>query len=129
MNTLALFDISNISASSQIEIPLAPTDLNYESDGVNFITSFIINDNFTVPLYSCSTTNIYLNDFEYFQFDVAQSGPVTGTGTSSVREFEGEFTPYGFFEEEASVFRGPAGVARELKTDEVLNSGLYSILY
>lgn len=118
----SLFDVSAIGLMSQVEIPLRADQLDY---GDNFITTYIENNAYVAPLYSCSTTKVTLDDFEYFQADVSQSV----AGTNSAREFEGEFTAFGFFEDSSTVFRGPAGVSSEEKTGHNLKSGLYGVLY
>ncbi len=122
LDILSLFDVSTASASTQVEIPLRPDLLSY---GENFVTSFIKNNDFEAPLYSCSTSVITLEDFPYFQIDNAQAE----LGDNSVREFEGQFTAYGFFEEDSNVYRGPAGVSSETKTTSSLKSGMLGIFY
>ena len=114
IEVLPLFDVSLAPHSSQVEIPLRLDQLAY---GDNYITSYIENNSFIAPLYSCSTTKVNLNDFEYFQVDVSQ----TVAGDNLTREFEGEFSSYGFFEEDAAVYRGPAGVS--------LKDGMYGMFY
>ena len=122
LDILSLFDVSTATASTQVEIPLRPDLLSY---GENFVTSFIKNNDFEAPLYSCSTSVITLEDFPYFQIDNSQAE----LGDNSVREFEGQFTAYGFFEEDSNVYRGPAGVSSETKTTSSLKSGMLGIFY
>ncbi len=122
IDLLSLFDVSLAAPNSQIEIPLRPSELSY---GENFVTSFIKNNAYVSPLYSCATSVITLDDFDYFQVDNAQGL----AGDNSVREFEGGFTSYGFFEDNASVYRGPAGASSEDQSGSSLKSGLFSIFY
>jgi hypothetical protein len=122
ITVLPLFDVSLISVNSQVQIPLRIDQMDY---GDNFITSYIENNNFVAPLYSCSTTMVNLDDFEYFQSDASQGD----IGSNSVREFEGEFASYGFFEADAVVYRGPAGVNTEEKTGQNLKSGMFGMFY
>lgn len=122
LEVLSLFDVSLAPPSSQVEIPLRLDQLDY---GDNFITSYIENNSYVAPLYSCSTTKVNLDDFEYFQADVAQSV----AGDNSVREFEGQFSSYGFFEDDSVVFRGPAGVSSVEATGQNLKSGLFGMFY
>lgn len=122
IEVLPLLDVSSISASSQVEIPLRASDLEY---GSNFITSYIRNNSYAASLYSCSTSEIVLEDFEYFQVDSSQSV----AGNNTVREFEGEFSPYGFFEDDSVVFRGPAGVSSQEINGQNLKFGMMEIFY
>lgn len=120
---LTTSDVSGLTPSSQVNIPLRLVDLNY---GDNFIFSFLANYSYAAPLYSCSTTKVKLFDFEYFQAEVAHGVP----GTDTVREFEGGLSPYGFFEADPTqVYRGPAGSSAEDNGGQRLESGLFSIFY
>lgn len=119
---LSLFDVSFAPVSSQVEVPLVLSHLDY---GDNYITSYIENNTNATSLYSCSTTKIHLDDFDYFQSGISQSEP----GNNSIREFEGAFQPYGFFEEESSVSRGIAGFSTNEAAGENLKSGLFGMFY
>jgi hypothetical protein len=122
---LSPFDVSLDNPAVQIEIPLRLDQLDY---GDNFITSYIANNNFVAPIYACSTSKIVLNDFEFFQEELA-FGDV---GDNSVREFTGGFSSYGFFEDEATFLtasRAPAGVNIEDQTGQKLEYGLFGIFY
>lgn len=116
------FDIAGLSAASQVEIPLALNQMDY---GDNYITTFVVNNNFVAPLRSCATTRVILEDFEYFQADVSHGV----SGTNSVREFEGGFLTYGFFEDDADVYRGPAGESVSSNASESLQSGMFGMFY
>lgn len=124
LEVLTLFDVSLAPLASQVEIPLRLDQLDY---GDNFITSYIENNSFVAPLYSCSTTKVNLDDFEYFQADVSQGEP----GDNSVREFEGGFSSYGFFEATIAneTTRAPAGENAEENSGENLKSGMYGMFY
>lgn len=116
------FDIAGLTPASQVEIPLALGQMDY---GDNYITTFVVNNNFVAPLRSCATTRVILEDFEYFQADVSHGE----SGTNSVREFEGGFLSYGFFEDDANVYRGPAGESVSSNTSESLQSGMFGMFY
>lgn len=125
LSILDLFDTSGIANTDQIDVPLVLADLEY---GDNFITSYMKNANHAAPLYSCSTTKIRLEDFDYFQADSSHGDE----GTNTVREFAGGFTAYGFFEPELAdpmLPRSPAGVSTEETSGERLESGIFSIFY
>lgn len=120
--TQIFMDVSGLDSSMQVEIPLHPTQLHYNN---NYVTSYIVNNNHAIPLYSCSTTLVRLLDFDFFASD-AISGDA---GTNQVREFTAGFTPYGFFEEEANTYRGPAGVSNSNVADQHLETGLFEIFF
>lgn len=120
--TLSLFNVSALLPSNEIKIPFREDKIDY---GINFLSSFIKNNSYVVPLYSCSTSQIVLEDFAYFESTMAQAS----TGDNNVREFEGQFSTFGFFEEDAQVFRGPAGESTNEKSGTYLESGLLSVFY
>lgn len=122
VTVLSLLDVSLDNPTIQIEIPLQVTQLDY---GDNFLTSYIENNNFVAPIYSCSTSKITLNDFEFFQEELAFGDP----GTNTTREFTGGFSPYGFFEDATTVYRGPAGVDTLNNTGQKLEYGMFGIFY
>ncbi|MDD4972817.1 MAG: hypothetical protein PHY93_00620 [Bacteriovorax sp.] len=122
LSILALFDVSLANPALPLEIPLQLNQLAY---GDNFITSYIENANFVVPIYACSTSKIVLNDFEFFQEELAFGDP----GTNSVREFTGGLSPFGFFEAAANVYRGPAGVNTVDNSGQKLEYGMFGIFY
>ncbi len=119
---LSLLDVSLDSPSVQIQIPYQIPQLDY---GSNFITTYIENTNFVSPIYSCSTTNVTLSDFEFFQEELAFGD----AGTNSVREFTGGLSSYGFFEDQSVVYRSPAGVTSNTQTGEKLGYGIFGIFY
>lgn len=122
ITTLSLFDISGLLPTNEIIIPFREDKLDY---GINFLSSYIKNNSYVVPLYSCSTTQIVLEDFNYFESTMAQAS----AGDNNVREFEGQFSSFGFFEEDVQVFRGPAGESTNEKSGTYLESGLLSVFY
>jgi len=117
-------ETGSLSPSSQIDLPLVLAKLDY---GDNFIVTWIRNSSHAPATYSCSTTKVHLEDFDYFQADSSHGE----TGTQYVREFSGGFTAYGFFEPtiDNPPTRGPAGESAEDKSGERLESGLFSIFY
>jgi len=118
----SLQDLSTENPATQIEIPFASNNLDY---GDNFLTSYIVNNNYVSPLYSCSTTRITLQDFEFFS-----SGDYYGniSGVNNM-DFSGGFNSYGFFENENTLYRGPAGVDSETNSGQKLKHGLFGIIY
>lgn len=117
--TLALYDMMGLSPSQQIEVPLNLTQLVY---GANHITSYVVNQNYVSPLYSCSTTKVVLNDFEYYQVESVHRE----IGTGGVQEFTGGFQAYGFIDEDADeAMRAPASVSGEAD----LETGMVEIFY
>ncbi len=114
-------DASTLSPSELLNLPLHRGDLAY---GDNYVLSFMADHSSTPSLYSCSTTKIRLFDFNYFQMGVTHGD----VGTDHVREFEGGFSAYGFFEE-SDVYRSPAGESSENKGGQKLETGLFSIFY
>lgn len=119
---LASTDVASISNSSQIDVFLNNLNLGY---GKNYVSSYIINNNFMDTFVSCSTTLVTLEDFEYFESSPNQAE----IGTNDVREFSGGFTHLGFFEPEATVYRGPAGLGSENVATQELKSGLFGVFY
>jgi hypothetical protein len=110
------------SSSQQLTIPLPLEKLDY---GDNYLTNYIINNNFASPLYSCSTNLITLKDFDLFSAEAAHGD----VGTNSVREFTGSFIPLGPFEPTETVFRGPAGSAIDQDGEQELRAGSFGIFY
>lgn len=121
-STLNLFNISALLPSHEIKIPFREDKLDY---GINYLSSYLKNNSYVVPIYSCSTTKVTLEDFNYFETSMTQAS----AGDNNVREFEGQFTSFGFFEEDTVVFRGPAGESTNEKSGTSLESGFLSIFY
>lgn len=119
---LTINDLSTVNPGSQIEVPLAPADLSY---GDNFIMSFVVDNTEATPEYACSTQKVVLNDFDYFEAYIAHGV----AGTTNVREFSAGFSPYGFFEAESDIYRGPAGVSGHDQDGQRLESGLFEVFY
>lgn len=115
-------NMNTITLGDQLNIPLALTRLVY---GDNFITSYVVNNNFAAPLYACSTNKVVLNDFEFFAPETSH-GEV---GTNSVREFAGSFVSYSFFESDADLNRLPAGSANENEAGQELRVGSFGVFY
>lgn len=119
---LSFFNTSGVPNTSQLDVPIILNHLGY---GENFLTTYIRDNNNAAPVYSCSTTKVTLEDFPYFQADISHGED----GSNSVREFEAGFVAYGFFEEEANIYRGPAGSSSEEASGQKLESGLFQIFY
>lgn len=122
LEVLTSLDVSLDNPALQIEIPLRLDQLDY---GDNYITSYIVNMNPTEPLYSCSTSKIVLNDFDYFQDALAFGDP----GDNLKREFTGGFSPFGFFEDDSTIYRGPAGEQSEDNSGQKLQHGMFGMFY
>lgn len=121
--TMSPFDMMGLTTSQRAVTSLDVEDLAY---GDNYITSYVIDKNYSTPLYSCATTKINLWDFEYFQAGVAHASPVVG----NYREFAGEFTVYGFFEQdEDNVYQAQSGSSSEEIDGRSLKSGMFSIFF
>lgn len=118
----ATLDMSGISVGDQLNVPMPLSKLDY---GENFITSYAVNDNIVPGLTSCSTNKITLEDFEFFDLEIAHGDD----GTNTVREFSGSFVPYGFFEAPAQLNRTPAGSSTEDESGQELRTGSFGIFY
>lgn len=113
---------TSFTPTSQVNVYLRTTNLSY---GDNFLTSYLKNGSFVDPIVACSTTKIVLEDFPYFE-----SLPYHGVaGTNDVREFSGGFTHLGFFEPEATVYRGPAGSDSETVSSQELETNIFGVFY
>lgn len=119
---LSLLDVSLENPATQLEIPLRLDQLDY---GANFVTGYMLNDNYELPLYSCSTSTVVLNDFEFFEPQLAFGDQ----GDNSTREFTGGLTSFGFFEQETDIYRGPAGSSTQDKNGQILHYGMMGIFY
>jgi hypothetical protein len=107
IETFAPVSMSGFTPTEQIEIFLQVPRLVY---GSNFITSYAVHANY-VERAACSTTNITLKDFDYF-------------------EMSANLSPYGFFEADVTQLnRGPAGSSLEAIDGQELRSGLFSVFY
>lgn len=115
-------DMALIASGSQVEVPVSTAELAY---GDNFLTSYILDDNYAAPLYSCSTNKIILKDFEFFAIESCHGD----AGTNQVREFSGAFTSYGIFEQASVIPRAPAGSATEEQNTQELRVGSFAVFY
>jgi hypothetical protein len=122
LEVLTSLDVSLDNPALQIEIPLRLAHLDY---GDNFITSYIENTNTATSVYSCSTSKIVLNDFEFFQETLAFGD----AGDNSKREFSGGFSPFGFFEDDMTISRGPAGEQSEDNAGQKLQYGMFGMFF
>lgn len=115
---LSLDNMMGLSPTSEVEVPLNLTEMIY---GENYITTFVVNQNYGAPLYSCSTTKVTLSDFNLFQMESAH----WSVGATGMQEFSGSFMAVGAFEDGAESFRAPASVDNEAD----LNTGLFEVVY
>jgi len=116
------FDLSTKSLGNELIIPLDRNKLFY---GDNFIFSYIVNNNFENPLYSCTKNKIVLNDFLFFSSEVTH----TNFNSDGVREFSGSFSPYSFFVEKDQTFRPPTGASNAENNLQELRTGSFSVFY
>ena len=119
---LSLLDVSLENPATQLDILLNPGHLVY---GENYVTGYMLNDNYDLPLYSCSTSLITLLDFDFFDYQPAFGD----SGNNTVREFSGSLTSFGFFEAEDDIYRIPAGHSSEELNGQKLQYGLLGIFY
>ncbi len=115
---LTLYDMMGLTPSSELEVPLNLTELDY---GENYITSYVVNQNYHAPLYSCSTTMVTLSDFDLFQTESAH----WSVGDTGMQEFSGRVMAIGVYEDGSDSFRAPASVADEAD----LKTGLFEVVY
>lgn len=114
-------DLSHLTSSMQLDVYYSDLKLIY---GDNYITSYLVSTAFD-PTYSCNTTKIRLEDFDYFD-----TNPMIVKTTGSVHEFSGGFTPISFFEAPAaSISRSPAGSSMKDNNGQELRSGLFGVFY
>ena len=112
----------NFTTGTQMDIFLRGLNLTY---GLNYLTSYVKNNNFVEPVVACSTTPVMLEDFAHFDYMPSHAVP----GTSEVTEFSGGFTHLGFFEPEATIYRGPAGSSSESVSGQEIETNLFEIFY
>ncbi|HXH29770.1 MAG TPA: hypothetical protein VNJ01_03050 [Bacteriovoracaceae bacterium] len=117
---LAATDVSAFTTAQQLAVFLTLPKLFY---GDNFITSYVQDTTYGVS-YSCTTSNVILEDFPYFHADATHGVEAV----NGIREFSGGFHSMGFFEA-TNVSRGPAGSAVEEKVGQELRSGLFGVFY
>jgi hypothetical protein len=115
VQTIVPIHMDTLAPLSHLEIFMTLPKLFY---GNNFITSYAVHVNYPEKI-TCSTKQVVLNDFEYFQHDLNfDEAGLTGT-----------LTPYGFFETDAQLYRGPAGVSEEDQSGQELRQGLFAIFF
>lgn len=115
---LELFDVSGLSSADQ-DLYYSPDNLDYIE---NNLLSYIVNDTFDVPLISCQISTVTLEDFH-----ITDSAPHL-VSTSASGQIQGQFTPYGFFEETLPT-RSPAGESNNEVDGRELRTNFLSILY
>lgn len=124
IDMLASTNMGSYDISEQVEIFLRRPELSY---GNNYLTSYAIHVNY-VEKFACSTTNVVLQDFEYF----TQEPMIGESESATVREFSGGFSSIGYFEPgitEIPVNRLPAGSNSESTSTQELESGLFGLFF
>ena len=123
-SNLSFLDVSLNLPTQQLQIPLLFNNMNY---GDNNIFTYMENRTYVdvSSIYACQNAVIKLEDFDYFQADqLAFSAP----DISSVREFTGAFSPYGFFEDPATP-NGISGLTTKDQTGQKLEYGMFGSIY
>ena len=115
---LSLYDMLGAIPSLELEVPLNLSRMDY---GDNHITTYVVNQNYSAYLYSCSTTKVTLADFDLFQMESAH----WSVGDTGVQEFSGGFQSVGLYEDGSDFFRAPASVANEAD----LKTGLFDVVF
>jgi len=126
---MAPIDLANLELGYSVIIPFRKDHLAY---GDNHITSYVsdLSQEFddgenAGSKHACSTTKVVLKDFEFF---VPESTHSEAT-ISGHREFQGSFVSYGFAELEESIYRSPAGLAKDTNQEQELHIGSFGIFY
>lgn len=117
-----LLDMLGIGLGQEVKVPLEVSKLDY---GDNYLTSYVVNNNFAAPLYACSTNKITLSDFDYFVPEISHGE----SGTNAGREFSASFVSYGFSEADANINRTPAGAVNEEDNGQELRLGSFGVFY
>ncbi|MCM2349020.1 MAG: hypothetical protein NDI69_03300 [Bacteriovoracaceae bacterium] len=91
--------------------------------GENNLTAYLKSMLYFVPQYSCSTSKLFLEDFNYFQ-----TLPMEQAISNDSEELFGGFTSIGSAEDNTDIYRGPASTL-DTTLNEELRTGLLSIFF
>lgn len=122
VSTFSPLDLSTVASGLQLNVS---TPLNKLEYGDNYLTTYVVDNNHAVPLYSCSTNKVTLQDFEFFNFELSYAEP----SATDVSEFSGSVVVYGFFEEQMEVTREPAGSATENVSGQQMGLNSFGVFY
>ena len=111
--------VSTFSPSNQMNLFLTGNGLTY---GENYLTAYVKSMLYSFPQYSCSNTNLMLEDFNY-----AQPLPMDVLSGSDNSELYGGFIPLSTIKEDGT-YRGPANELGASPNQE-LRTGIISILF
>ena len=117
-------NMSSFTSGGVFNVFLRVPNLSY---GNNHLTSYAVHVNY-VEKAACSTTNVVLQDFDYF----TQESIHGDSGSTTVREFSGGFSSVGYFDPGITavpVNRAPAGSNLESSTNQELRSGLFGVFF
>lgn len=117
---LTEMNVSAFSPSSQMNLFLTENGLTY---GENNLAVYMKSMLYSFPQYSCSTSKLNLEDFNY-----VQTLPVNITTGNDNAELYGGFTSLSTIETDPGLYRGPASEVGDTPTQE-LRTGLISIFF
>lgn len=114
------FSVATYSSQTQMNLFLTESNLDY---GVNNLTAYLKSMLYSVPQYSCSTSKLILEDFNYFQ-----TLPMEQALSNDNEELFGGFSSIGSVEGNSEVYRGPASTVDAISNEE-LRTGLLSVFF
>lgn len=114
---------ASLTTSDELRVGLGPVALDY---GVNNLVSFVRNESFVLPVSSCMTNQIILQDFDIFD----GSPHYAATNDLSDGQLQIQFNSLGSFEASPDTYRGPASVGGTVdSTGFELQTDFIGILY
>lgn len=120
IETLVATSISSIEPNQQVDIA---TETSVYVYGKNYLATYLVNTNESPILASCAITEVILEDFDLFlQSSITASSNASGSVSAG-------FTPYGFYEENLSLPRSPAGQPSYSDGLSSSDSGFLGIIY
>lgn len=120
--SFALPELSVVTYSPQSQMNLFLTGSNLVY-GENYLTAYLKSMLYFVPQYSCSTSKLILEDFNYFQ-----TLPMEQAISNDNQELFGGFSSIGSVEGNTEVYRGPASTI-DTTSNEELRTGLLSVFF
>lgn len=122
-STLNIFPETSVvaySPSTELNMSLAESSLIY---GKNNLTSYLKSTLYAVPKYTCSQTELTLEDFYY-----SQTLPIDVLAAADTSILMGGFDYLAPIDSTPSVYRGPASDVDPSSTQEI-RTGLWSIFF
>lgn len=117
---LTEMNASAFSPTTQMNLFLTEHGLIY---GENYLTAYMKSMLYDLPQYSCSSSKLALEDFNY-----VQTLPVDVIAGNDDTELYGGFTAVSALSPDPSLYRGPASEIGDVPTQE-LRTGLISIFF